>query len=100
MRQSGDLVRNVCQPKTKASDGKYCYKIFVWHKDFFHKEIILSLDLIMGIREGKFPDDKPLKVRNARISLVQSILNFYSFVFIDLCSLRPRNDVSKSLLHF
>ncbi|XP_055326705.1 uncharacterized protein LOC129580384 [Sitodiplosis mosellana] len=38
MRQSGDMVRAVCQPKHKISD-----------------------DVVLGAREGKFPDDKNFK---------------------------------------
>lgn len=38
MRKSTDVVRNVCQPKTKVSD-----------------------ELVAGIQTGQFPDDKGLK---------------------------------------
>lgn len=62
MRQTGDVVRNVCQPRSKVADGIaffgiLCFFILIHLLNF-------NTDLVLGIREGKFPEDKALKVNN------------------------------------
>lgn len=65
MRQSGDMVRSVCQPKHKIPDGdsflnalKYCSYLLI--KIWFN-----SAEQVFGAREGKFPDDKAFKVKTS-----------------------------------
>lgn len=64
MRQSGDMVRSVCQPKHKVPDGNalfnaltYCVQLLI--------DTLIKLDQVFGAREGKFPDDKAFKVKTS-----------------------------------
>lgn len=60
MRQSGDMVRAVCQPKHKVTDGKLSMKsnkpsnLIIFFSVF--------LEVVLGAREGIFPDEKNFKV--------------------------------------
>lgn len=66
MRQSGDMVRAVCQPKHKMSDGNHLI-IPKSSLQFNSKRKFMILfnfvELVLGAREGKFPDEKNFKVK-------------------------------------